>query len=49
MKKNIFSQEAAESFTVGIFENTNLCATHARRVTIMPKDIKLAKRIRGDE
>ncbi|CAI0411574.1 unnamed protein product, partial [Linum tenue] len=34
---------------VGLFEDTNLCAIHARRVTIMPKDIQLARRIRGGE
>ena len=41
-------QEATESYMVGLFEDTNLCAIHARRVTIMPKDIQLAKRIRGE-
>ncbi len=41
-------QEATESYIVGLFEDTNLCAIHARRVTIMPKDMKLAKRIRGE-
>ena len=41
-------QEAAESYMVGLFEDTNLCAIHARRVTIMPKDIQLARRIRGE-
>jgi len=40
-------QEAAESFLIGIFEDTNLCAIHAKRVTIMPKDMQLARRIRG--
>ena len=40
-------QEAAEAFLVGIFEDTNLCSIHARRVTIMPKDLQLAMRIRG--
>jgi len=39
-------QEAAESYLVGLFEDTNLCAIHAKRVTIMPKDMHLAKRIR---
>ena len=33
---------------VALFEDTNLCAIHAKRVTIMPKDMQLAKRIRGD-
>jgi histone H3/H4 len=33
---------------VGIFEDTNLCANHGKRVTIMKKDIELARRIRGD-
>ena len=32
-------QEAAESYLVGLFEDTNLCAIHAKRVTIMPKDM----------
>ena len=41
-------QEALEAYLVGIFEDTNLCAIHARRVTIMPKDIQLARRIRGE-
>ena len=41
-------QEAAESYLVGLFESTNLCAIHAKRVTIMPKDIQLARRIRGE-
>ena len=41
-------QEASEAYLVGLFEDTNLCAIHAKRVTIMPKDIQLAKRIRGE-
>lgn len=41
-------QEAAEAYMVGIFEDTNLCAIHAKRVTIMPKDMQLARRIRGE-
>ena len=41
-------QEAAEAYMVGLFEDTNLCAIHAKRVTIMPKDMQLARRIRGD-
>ena len=40
-------QEASESYLVGVFEDTNLCAIHAKRVTIMPKDMQLAMRIRG--
>ena len=40
-------QEAAESFLVGLFEDTNLCTIHAKRVTITPKDMQLARRIRG--
>ena len=35
-------QEAVEAYLVGLFEDTNLCAIHAKRVTIMPKDIQLA-------
>jgi histone H3 len=41
-------QEAAEAYLVGLFEDTNLCALHAKRVTIMPKDMQLARRIRGE-
>ena len=41
-------QEAVEAYMVGLFEDTNLCAIHAKRVTILPKDIQLASRIRGD-
>ena len=41
-------QEATEAYLVGLFEDTNLCAIHARRVTIMPKDMQLARRIRGE-
>lgn len=41
-------QEAAEGYLVGMFEDTNLCAIHAKRVTIQPSDMQLAKRIRGE-
>ena len=41
-------QEASEAYLVGLFEDTNLCAIQAKRVTIMPKDIQLARRIRGE-
>jgi histone H3 len=41
-------QEASEAYLVGLFEDTNLCALHSKRVTIMPKDIQLARRIRGE-
>ena len=41
-------QEATEAYIVSLFEDTNLCAIHAKRVTIMPKDIQLARRIRGE-
>ena len=41
-------QEAAEAYLVDLFEDTNLCAIHAKRVTIMPQDIQLARRIRGE-
>eukprot|EP00694_Reclinomonas_americana_P007628 EC798921.1.p1 GENE.EC798921.1~~EC798921.1.p1 ORF type:complete len:186 (+),score=61.84 EC798921.1:62-619(+) len=40
-------QEASEAYLVGLFEDSNLCAIHAKRVTIQPKDIQLARRIRG--
>lgn len=42
-------QEATEAYLVGLFEDTNLCAIHAKRVTIMPKDMHLAARIRGEK
>ena len=42
-------QEAAENFLVGLFEDVNLLAVHAKRVTVMPRDIQLALRIRGDQ
>ena len=41
-------QEASEAYLVHLFEDANMCAIHARRVTIMPKDIQLARRIRGE-
>ncbi|KAI0225844.1 histone H3-like centromeric protein CSE4 [Lamellibrachia satsuma] len=42
-------QEAAEAYLIHLFEDSNLCAIHAKRVTIMPKDMQLARRIRGRE
>ena len=39
--------ESAEAYLVGLFEDTNLCAMHAHRVTITPKDMQLARRLRG--
>jgi histone H3 len=41
-------QEASEAYLVGLFADANLCAIHAKRVTIFPKDIQLARRIRGE-
>ena len=41
-------QGAAEAYLVGLFEDTNICAIHAKRVTIMAKDMQLARRIRGE-
>ena len=41
-------QEAVEAYLVRLFDDANLCTIHARRVTIMPRDIKLARRIRGE-
>ncbi|XP_054160370.1 histone H3-like [Oppia nitens] len=41
-------QETAEVYLVGLFEDANLCAIHAKRVTIMPRDIQLSRRIRGE-
>ena len=42
-------QTAAETYLVHVFEDANLCAIHGKRVTVMPKDIQLARRIRGNE
>jgi len=39
-------QEATENYLVKLFEDTNLCAIHAKRVTINPKDMQLAQRIK---
>ena len=41
-------QEALEAYIVGLLKDANLCAVHAKRVTIMPKDIQLARRIQGE-
>ena len=41
-------QEASEAYLVSLLEDTNLCAIHAKRITVMPKDLSLAKRIRAD-
>ncbi|KAK5818726.1 hypothetical protein PVK06_023670 [Gossypium arboreum] len=45
--KASISEELADAYLVGLFEGTNLCAMHAERLAIMPKDIQLARRIRG--
>ncbi|CAG2177823.1 unnamed protein product [Oppiella nova] len=42
-------QEAAEAYLTRLFDDTNLCALHAKRVTIMPKDMQLARRLRGEQ
>lgn len=41
----VFTQEAAEAYLTQMFEHANLCAIHAKRVTIMPKDVQLARRL----
>lgn len=41
-------QEATESYVVSLLSDTNLCALHSRRVTIMPRDVHLARRLRGE-
>ena len=41
-------QEVGEAFLVGLLEQSNLCAIHVKHVKIMPKDIQLARQIRGD-
>lgn len=41
-------QEAAEAYMTSLFEDANLCAIHARRVTVFPRDVQLARRLRGE-
>jgi histone H3 len=41
-------QDAGEAYLTSLFEDTQLCAIHAKRVTIMPKDMQLARRLRGE-
>ena len=41
-------QEASEAYLIGLFDDTNLCGIHAKHITIMPKDLQLARRIRGE-
>ncbi|KAI1698375.1 core histone h2A/H2B/H3/H4 domain-containing protein [Ditylenchus destructor] len=41
-------QEAAELYMVGVFADSQALALHAKRVTIKPQDMQLARRIRGD-
>ena len=41
-------QEVAEVYLVQLLEDSNLCAIHAKRITIQPKDIQLARRIHGE-
>ena len=41
-------QHSTEAYMVGLFEDINLCCIHAKRVTILPKDVALALRIRGE-
>ena len=40
--------EAAENYLVGLLTDANILAIHARRVMVQPRDIQLARRIRGD-
>ena len=42
-------QEVVEAYLISLFEDGNLCAIHAKHVTLMPKDIQLARRIRGEK
>ena len=41
-------QEASEAYLIGLFEDSNLCAIHTKRVNVMPKDIQLARQIHGE-
>ncbi|XP_058884173.1 histone H3-like centromeric protein A isoform X2 [Acipenser ruthenus] len=49
IRKAAFSRLSAESFIVRLFEDAYLCTIHARRVTLFPRDIQLARRIRGPQ
>ena len=40
--------EASEYYLVDLLEDANLIAIHARRITLQPRDIQLARRIRGE-
>lgn len=42
-------QHSAEAYLVGVFEDSQLCAIHAKRVTIMVRDMQLARRIKGEK
>ncbi len=42
-------QEASEAYLIKLFEDTNECALHGKRVTILPRDMQLARRIQGEE
>ena len=41
-------QEAAEYYITNLFDDANLCALHAKRITLQPKDMQLAMRITGE-
>ncbi|GFU29797.1 histone H3.3 type b, partial [Nephila pilipes] len=40
-------QESSEYYLVSLFEDAQLCAFHAGRVTVMKRDLQLARRLRG--
>ncbi|NXY15865.1 CENPA protein, partial [Atrichornis clamosus] len=42
-------QEAVEAFAVRLLEDAYLCSLNARRVTLLPRDLQLARRLRGFE
>lgn len=41
-------REASEIYLVGLFAAANLCTIHDKRITVMPKDMQLARCIRGE-
>ena len=41
-------QEATEAYVTGLLSDSNLCALHAKRVTLMARDLQLARRLRGE-
>ena len=41
-------QESTEAYVISLLSDANLCSLHAKRVTAMPSDLQLARRLRGE-